>query len=692
MAVLATSFLAMAWTSSALAHPLEGDPYTLNCQTMGCSEVLPGAERFERVEDTPYKAGYDADDQVVGWVVLSTDVVDIVAYSGQPMITLVGLDTEGLITGATLIYHSEPILLIGIPESALTDFVAYYPGLPADTKVAVGSSRDPDAVSVDVVSGATVTVLAQNQTILEAAREVGRAEGVVTVDHARQGRFLHEDQPWSWQEMERSNVFGRLTVTQQDMGLDGDEPFVDLWFTIANSAHIGRSLMGDNIYERLMDRLEPGEYLLAVFGQGTSSFKGSGFVRGGMFDRIRLEQGLRQAVFYDRDHTNLPDVRAEGAPRFREGAVFIVRDGRLDPGSEFELVFIASSYDGQSAYSRDFRAFKGPHQLPRSVYRVEGLSAEQEIWRQAWYNQRLRVVVLIGFLLGIMGLFIGRRWLTGNPRRLEQLHLGVLLTSFVVLGLWLSAQPSVTQLFTLLDGVIGQWRFGLFLTEPMLFVSWIFLALVIILWGRGVFCGWVCPYGAFSELLYRLGRLVRLPSFELPDGLHRWSRYIRYGVLVVLLAAFVYSPILGEQLAEVEPFKSTFFISFWTREWYFLGWWLLLAGLSLVWFRPFCRYLCPLGAALAIPSSFRLSGPRRRNFCSSCKICARDCEPRAIRPDGTIDPRECLSCMECEATYRDETACPPLVGLIRLREKADKTGVPPDPKRIERLLKQMEDV
>jgi len=85
--------------------------------------------------------------------------------------------------------------------------------------------------------------------------------------------------------------------------------------------------------------------------------------------------------------------------------------------------------------------------------------------------------------------------------------------------------------------------------------------------------------------------------------------------------------------------------------------------------RPFCRYLCPLGAALALPGSFRISGPYRRKFCEKCTICTRGCEPRAIRENGTIDPRECLSCMECEANFRDEEVCPPLIGIERLVRK-----------------------
>ncbi len=686
--VAAVVFMAPAATSQAR----HSEPMALDCSVLDCAEVLPGAQTFEAVEDRPYKVGYDGAGDTVGWVVLSTDVVDIVAYSARPMVTLVGLNTQGIITGAELIHHEEPILQVGISHEELDRFVDYYSDISADSRVVVGSSSDPEAVTVDVISGATVTVLAQNQTILEAAREVGRAEEVVVIDPEAQGHFVHKDEHWSWQKMEREGVFGRLTVSQEEMGLEGEEPFVDLWFTVADASHIGRSLMGDVIYERLSAVLEPGEHLLVVFGTGTSSFKGSGFVRGGMFDRIRLEQGLRQATFYDRDHTNLPDVRAEGAPRFDEGGVFVVRSGRLDPGAPFELIFIGSSYDGVGAYSRDFRAFGSTHQLPSSIYQVTGLTAEQKIWRQAWYNQRLNVVVLGLFLLGILGLFIFRRSLTADPKRLERLHVGVLITSFVVLGLWLHAQPSITQVFTLVEGLVYDWRFGLFLSEPVIFMSWIFLAIIIFVWGRGVFCGWVCPYGAMSELLFRLGQKFHLPSVELPDGAHRLLRYTRYLILFWLLAALFLTSIPGDRLVEVEPFKSTFFIPFWTREWYYMGWWLLLAGASVVWFRPFCRYLCPLGAALALPSSFRRSGPRRRNFCSRCNICARNCEPRAIRPDGTIDPRECLSCMECEATFYDETSCPPLVGWIRLQEKAEETGTPPDAKRLEKLMRQMEEV
>ncbi len=195
--------------------------------------------------------------------------------------------------------------------------------------------------------------------------------------------------------------------------------------------------------------------------------------------------------------------------------------------------------------------------------------------------------------------------------------------------------------------------------------------------GRGVFCGWACPYGALNELTWKLGQKLGLPSFELSDARHNKLKYLRYVILAGLIGTFLISPEWGERFAEVEPFKSTFFVAPWTRQVGLVAWWLLLLGGALVVWRPFCRYVCPLGAALALPSSIRFSGPRRRDFCSSCKICTKGCEPRAIRPDGSIDPRECLNCWECEANFYDDEACPPLIGIRRQEERKARKAAKP---------------
>ncbi len=669
-------------------------PDHLDCAKLDCKVALPQAERFEQPEGKPYAIGYDAQGEVVGWVALSTDLVDIKAYSGKPLVTLVGLRPDGSIAAARVIHHSEPILLIGIPERKLHEFVDHYKGLPATARVVVGRARDEHTISVDIVSGATVTVLAQNKTIMETARRLGALVGVVEEDRRSRGHFVQLDEVWSWPKMVEEKVFGHLVVTHEQMGLPTPGTFLDVWFTVADAPQVGRALLGERRYRHAMGQLRPGEHLLVVLGNGTGSFKGSGFVRGGIFDRIRLEQGLREYIFRDLDYTALSGSEAEGSPSFKEGALYVVRDTSFDPGQPFRFVFLGSRYDGKGGFSRDFREFSVEHRLPPSVYVVEeAAGAEDEaIWVQAWRNRAVHVIALIVWLGLVIAIFAARRWSFASMKRTRRLHLASMAVSFAMIGLWMRSQPSVTQILTLVDSIVHEWRTDLFLSEPLLFVQWIFIAIVSVIWGRGVFCGWVCPYGVLTELIFKAGELVGIRRhYELPERLHRAARWLRFGILGTLVVVYLWDSVLGERLAEVEPFKSTFLVPAWQREVPFLVYWVLLLLLSLFWYRPFCRYVCPLGAGLSVINGLvRLSGPKRRRFCSSCTICARGCEPRAIGPDGAIDPLDCLQCMECEATYNEREICPPLVAVDRLLAKPARSDK--DEARLRKLRHDMEQV
>ena len=660
-------------------------PARLDCRVMDCAGVLPGAVRFVREEGHAFDTGYAEDGSVVGWVALSHELVDMPAYSGRPVIVLFGLSPDATITGSRVAHHAEPILLAGIPESALSDFVAFYQGRRATERISVGSASGTDVASVDVISGATVTALAANRTILDAGRALGVSVGIIDASAARSGRFVADGEPWSWERLEREGVFGRLTVTHAQMGLrERDEPFVDLWFTIADAPAIGGALLPAGDYDHLIGQLEPGEHIVVVLGLGTSSFKGSAFVRGGIFDRVRLQQGLSQIQFRDTDYTNVSRLPAAGAPRFREGAAFITRGGSLDPGQPFELVFLGSHHTGAGGVAREFHSFEARHQLPASVYQLD--EPELTVWQQAWARRGVDVVLLTIWLAIVIVVFSLRRFTFRNAKVLAALHVSSMVVSLGFVGFYLRAQPSVTQILTLFDVVFKGGDPTLFLVEPLLFVSWIFIAIVSLVWGRGVFCGWVCPYGALSELSRKLVDRLKIPRYELPAKVHRKLRYLRYAVLVVLVVSFLVSPVTGERWAEIEPFKSTFLVPFWGREWFFAGWWVLLFVASLGMYRPFCRYICPMGAGLAIFGSFRLSGPYRRAHCGTCKICEKGCEPMAIEPDGTIDPRECLNCMECEQTYRDRDRCPPLIGIDRLLAKRERG--PRDEEKLVTLRKQ----
>jgi polyferredoxin len=167
-----------------------------------------------------------------------------------------------------------------------------------------------------------------------------------------------------------------------------------------------------------------------------------------------------------------------------------------------------------------------------------------------------------------------------------------------------------------------------------------FTVVTVVLWGR-VFCGYMCPFGALQDFVERL--VPRRFKRELPPGAHRAAWKVKY----LILAVVVGGAILGVQVSlyqYVEPFGTVFFLS--TNV---LLWTIALAFLvaSAVIPRFYCRYVCPLGALLAVGSLVSLRRIRRVEQCGHCHVCEQKCPTRAIRAEK-IDFSECVRCNVCE--------------------------------------------
>jgi NosR/NirI family nitrous oxide reductase transcriptional regulator len=118
--------------------------------------------------------------KLIGYVILSTDITDTPAYSGKPVVTLIGMDIQGKFVGIKVLKHSEPILLLGIPESALLKFNQQYIGRSVADKIEVGPGRPAEGIlGVDAISGATVTVIVQNQVMMAAGTAVAKQVGIL---------------------------------------------------------------------------------------------------------------------------------------------------------------------------------------------------------------------------------------------------------------------------------------------------------------------------------------------------------------------------------------------------------------------------------------------------------------------------------------------------------------------------------
>jgi hypothetical protein len=92
---------------------------TSRLPTFSLAQTDLGPSRAVPPHPPPIKAG-----SIAGYVFETSDI----GYSGKPIRLLVGLDTNGVITGAKVIEHHEPILLVGIPQEKLFAFVEHYVG------------------------------------------------------------------------------------------------------------------------------------------------------------------------------------------------------------------------------------------------------------------------------------------------------------------------------------------------------------------------------------------------------------------------------------------------------------------------------------------------------------------------------------------------------------------------------------
>jgi NosR/NirI family nitrous oxide reductase transcriptional regulator len=294
------------------------------------------------------------------------------------------------------------------------------------------------------------------------------------------------------------------------------------------------------------------------------------------------------------------------------------------------------------------------------------------LWEQLWYNRIPHIAVLLTGLLLLLCVLLFQDWLARHPTLLVQLRTIYLVYTLLFIG-WIAAgQLSIVNVLTFTNSLLQGFSWESFLIDPVLFLLWSFVAFTVLLWGRGVYCGWLCPFGALQELLFRLARRLGLPKWEPPEILHERLWALKYLILLALFGLSLQSLARAERFAEVEPFKTVFSLHMW-RDWPFVLYALLILALTLVVRKAYCRYLCPLGAALTFPARFRIfDWLRRRKECGRpCQICARECEVRAIRPTGEIIDNECHHCLDCQVTYWDNRTCPPLVEKRKKRERAE---------------------
>jgi transcriptional regulator of nitric oxide reductase len=641
--------------------------------------LFPQATRYESDPGPPAVTAIYRDQELLGWAFSTGETVGSVGYSGRGLDILVGLDPSGQIVGAKLVSEAEPIFAAARTRADLERFLESYRGRPVDVVLEVRRGGGEGAVAA--VSGATVSSLVVNDAILRAARAVARAKGLFG-QSASIDRESFAPADWAALLADASITSHRVSVGEitellARQGLrpdlaaaDPDGLFVELFLALATPARIGRNLVGAADFARITAGLGPDDHLLFVGARGRYSFKGTSWVRTGTFDRIAVAQGDRTIRFSREDHIRLDEMELAGAPELREAALFIVRAAAgFRPAEPWRLQLLIPGRDSQGELRHAM--LEAGYQLPaRYVVQPPPEPPPTLGWSEVWRGRIPDLLVLGTALTALTGLFFFQDQVARRRRSWARLRIGFLLFTLLWIGWYAAAQLSVMNVLTFGDALRAGFHWDFFLLEPLIFVLWCYVAVALVFWGRGAFCGWLCPFGALQELLGLAARRLGVPQIPVPFWLHERLRALKFVIFLGLFAVALGSMAQAQLLAEVEPFKTAIVLRF-LREWPYLVWALLLLGASLFIERFFCRYLCPLGAALALPARLRQFEWLKRHWqCGrECRICQVQCPVGAIQPEGTIHPGECIHCLKCQVNYFDDRTCPPMIERRRRRER-----------------------
>lgn len=644
--------------------------------------IFPTATRIgTRDPDIPVIPVYQLN-QLLGYVFESNDFVDFMGFAGEPINILIGLDPQGVMKGLKILQHNEPIFVYGLGQAPFVDFVNKYKEHSIRERFIIDSADQSSANSTyfDGVTKATVSVLVANDTIISSALKVARAKldgfiapsnmmlkpSIGPVEILSFAQLLERGLITHWQ-MPLNEVLADQTLESEVLSAISDiEPetgqFVDLYLAFINIPIIGKNLLGEQEFARLQENLKPGEHALLVFSNGDYSYVSEEFIPQTIPTRLSLTQSgfptdIRDIDFYSYYEPSfaipLPEYQDIHVLRLKSQSGFeLSREMTLGIGVNYK----ASFFDVQQ------HLFTREMTLSDSLFMLnpDAINSEPKpLWMRIWEDRAGIIAITCLYLIGISVLFVKQTALVKHEKLTHWIRGGSMLFVLFFIGFYAQGQLSVVNIYTLLLALYNGFKIQVFLLDPVIFILWVFVFISLFIVGRGLYCGWLCPFGALQEFAGLLAKKLRIKQIKIKPQQHKWGQTLKYFILLGLLVSAFFSLNVAEKLAEVEPFKTSITLHF-VRTWPFVVYAVLLLLLSMKIHKVYCRYLCPLGAGLAIVGRFPLFKLlRRRDECGTpCQLCkTKKCDIDAINKDGSIDYGECIQCLECVVTIENPNLC-----------------------------------
>jgi NosR/NirI family transcriptional regulator, nitrous oxide reductase regulator len=676
--------------------------------------VFPGgAERLGPEEGSPPAIAVYQGDKIVAYVFSTLDIIAAPGYTTTPFDVIGGVDLSGKITGAKVVFHNEPYIAHDAErQQRLDTFLAREAGRPVR-----GSA--PGFLAPDYVAGATVSTRAMRAAVGITGALVLRsrlAKPVASAPTLDVDVFTRK----SWEALiaagavlSRQITSGEVAAALEAAGAAGakldvplgkdNELYISFSTALFTPAAIGGNLVGMVNFEEYKKKMPADAQAVFVASKGNYDFLGKKFFldsEGHKFDRLRVVQDDKTFGFVQGDYQFLNPF-AEGIKGQQDAGLFALPvNAGFDPLKPWRLEILVN---GEGPAGPVTVAFPLDYKLPdldalgrddAAERRAQaaaaapapavaaipdndndiGMSLDAEAgvpaWVDAWKDAKLKVAILAGLLTVLTLIFIFQAQLSRFRLAHRLVRNGFLLVVLVWLGWTAGVQLSTVNVINYVMAPFNRFDIGFYLAEPLMLIVAAYTLVSLVLIGRGVFCGWLCPFGALQELLAQVSRALRVPQWNPPAALERrlwWGKYIAAAVVLILVITQVDPS--GASL-EIEPFKTAITSKF-TRAWPYVLYAVALLAIGLFSERAYCRFLCPLGGILAALDRLHLINLlKRRPECGNpCHLCERSCPVRAIEKTGKIVTAECFQCLDCQVEYYDDKRCPPLVQAAKQRRE-----------------------
>jgi polyferredoxin len=448
---------------------------------------------------------------------------------------------------------------------------------------------------------------------------------------------------------------------------------------------VGGNLLGVVKFEDYKQQLRRGAQAIYVASNGPYDFLGTKYSReseGRRFDRLRVVQNGKTFRFVQNDYSYATPIEGQQLT----GLFALRTNSGFDPLKPWRLEILINSAGTPPvtvAFGLDYKipdtyvlqvpgppaVTPAPQTQPQSQTDSETeLPPPVPTWIEAWSDARENVVILAVLLSVLTLIFTFQATLARHRVAHRLVRTGLLLAVLLWLGCTAGVQLSIINVMNYVRAPFTHAGMGFYLSEPLMVIIAGYTLASVVLLGRGVFCGWLCPIGALQELLGQISRALRVPQWNPPVAVEKRLWMGKYIAAAAVLALVMTQIDAAGAALEIEPFKTAITARF-TRAWPYVLYAGALLAIGLFSERAYCRFLCPLGGVLAFLDRLHvLNLLKRRPECgSACHLCEHACPVRAIEPTGKIVTGECFQCLDCQVEYYDDTRCPPLVRAAKTK-------------------------